>query len=1567
MYTWTISNGAITGGNGTTSLTFTAGTAGSPVNLSCTVTNVAGSAQTGNVTVNLLSSKYMTITPSTAVVAPGAYVTINSDRPVVWVSGENNYDINISSTWFWPFEMSVLCRMPDQIGTYELDAYSTGNPSLKAEVYITVVTPGSPVINSFTASSTSVHAGQPVTLSWNVSNATSVNLSYCDATTNGYFYSLPISTGNTSLVVYPKNITKYKLDASENGFGTVNAFLTVNADMAPTITSFTVSPASLTLGDSSQLSATFTNGTGSISEGVGPVQSGVPVTESPTKYGKYTLSVTNPYGATATKDLNLNVLVSGQYSTLPNMQQAQAASQPGLLRDGRVLFVGGTTKNWNGTWGPTTGAAQVFDSASGTFQSVGSLVGERVGHTATSCSDGRVLVWGGIDGNYSPERFLNTFEIFDPKSNAFSSYDLGGTYTQNSIVSRIGHTATQLADGRVLIAGGQSIPDGLNQVSNSDLVSIGTSLLVNLSNPFQDYPTFVVTGAMTTPRTGHVSVRLMDGRVLVAGGGNQVTSFTSAELYDPAKGTWSLAGNLSQAAHAKNPILLPDGRVLFDGLEIFDPATSTFSPLASPYTGFSGFGGNAVLLPNGMIHMGYLPSSTSVPVLYDFVLNACYGTVNPSPVGSSDDITLLQDGTLLFAGGQDPRAVRFDSQSPLSVQPALGHTNVGLSLTLRASGQDSAGAIWSASGGTILQDDTFQAQTAGTYAVTATASTGARSTAWVEVHPAIQVIIGTIIPPAPGGFNVGVPGAIHARVLNTPNQGVNWSVQEGGVAGTITGDGIFTGTTPGICHVVATSMADPTRFVSAAIVVNPSGGGPIQVPVISTFASDTPTVEPGRAANLSWNVIGAYQLVLTGGGLRNDVTGLTGMAVFPTANTQYQLTALNSVGSSYSQTITIHVSTMPVTISISPMTATIYAGQSMVFGFSLSAPTNRVTWSATGGSITPTGAYTAPAQPGTYTVTVTSVDDPRQSATATVTVQTQMVVPVSVQISPSTLDIYTSKTFILGTSVSAGLGRSTDVTWTATGGAIVSLDGNSGYFTAPSAIGACTVTATSVADPTKSASCVVNVKSASVTLAITPLSVELGPGGSYKFGTSMQVTGSSDTNLTWKTEAGTIVPYPNGSALYQAPLNAGTYQVSAVSNADPRVFATAMVTVNPGKSFLTITPSEIHLSMGATQSFTVQGSNLNGAVQWSIAESGGGTIGSGGFYTAPTTQGTYTVVAQGTSTSGDSLFASAKVTVGSLVIQAPSQLTLLPGDSYAFKASQINGSTFVLTWSIDEGLLGGTITSGGAYTAPLQAGFYHVRVSNAGGESVVQEVLVTLIDAIGISPKVEILEEGDYLLSVSLQASNGKRTTRKASLHLTVGIQEPELTFGADSLKTELGVDGSYQVVDVRIEKSTPDDVVPADSPMDLGATAAYRMDRLERPWITAGGLVLAEALDLNGNGLADQLRVTFAATLVSMGSYEWSGALVDADGLVIGYAYGGPTQLPAGAIRLPLIFSGTAINSHGKDGPYYLKNILLQGPVLGGSGDWSGAITGYTASQFDPPAAPLTAPQSQKVNTALP
>ena len=73
---------------------------------------------------------------------------------------------------------------------------------------------------------------------------------------------------------------------------------------------------------------------------------------------------------------------------------------------------------------------------------------------------------------------------------------------------------------------------------------------------------WIATGSMATPRGGHTAVRLLDGRVLVAGGSTVRSTVTSAELYDPASGTWSATGNMVQP-HAGFPAtLLRDGKVL---------------------------------------------------------------------------------------------------------------------------------------------------------------------------------------------------------------------------------------------------------------------------------------------------------------------------------------------------------------------------------------------------------------------------------------------------------------------------------------------------------------------------------------------------------------------------------------------------------------------------------------------------------------------------------------------------------------------------------------------------------------------------------------------------------------------------------------------------------------------------------------------------------------------------------------------------------------------------------------------------------------------------------------------
>jgi hypothetical protein len=73
---------------------------------------------------------------------------------------------------------------------------------------------------------------------------------------------------------------------------------------------------------------------------------------------------------------------------------------------------------------------------------------------------------------------------------------------------------------------------------------------------------------MTTGRYDHTTTSLPDGTVLIAGGqGNTLSSpaSTSAEIYDPATGTFSPTGNMTGAHIDHKATLLLDGRVLLTG------------------------------------------------------------------------------------------------------------------------------------------------------------------------------------------------------------------------------------------------------------------------------------------------------------------------------------------------------------------------------------------------------------------------------------------------------------------------------------------------------------------------------------------------------------------------------------------------------------------------------------------------------------------------------------------------------------------------------------------------------------------------------------------------------------------------------------------------------------------------------------------------------------------------------------------------------------------------------------------------------------------------------------------
>ncbi len=166
---------------------------------------------------------------------------------------------------------------------------------------------------------------------------------------------------------------------------------------------------------------------------------------------------------------------------------------------------------------------------------------------------------------------------------------------------------------------------------------------------------------MRSPRVDHTAVRLLDGRVLVAGGSNGETALTSAELYDPASGTWSATGNMLRP-HAGFPAtLLRDGKVLvgdvYDdaaddrmttGAELYDPESGTW---ASAGTLFATEGWlahtTATVLSDGKV----LVAGQNGAQLYEPTSGTWSATATMITPRHHHTATLLPDGRVLVAGG----------------------------------------------------------------------------------------------------------------------------------------------------------------------------------------------------------------------------------------------------------------------------------------------------------------------------------------------------------------------------------------------------------------------------------------------------------------------------------------------------------------------------------------------------------------------------------------------------------------------------------------------------------------------------------------------------------------------------------------------------------------------------------------------------------------------------------------------------------------------------------------------------------------------------------------------------
>ena len=504
---------------------------------------------------------------------------------------------------------------------------------------------------------------------------------------------------------------------------------------------------------------------------------------------------TKQYTATGTFSNSTTQILTGTFSpaaaaVAPRSYQLNGQSTATTLGNGKVLIAGG---------GNAT--TELYDIATGTISTTGSMNTPRNYATATLLTNGKVLVAGGRDPVAGIT--LTSAELYDPATGTFT---LTGSMSENRFV----HSATRLQNGNVLMVAGWS---------NKVVDGVQTTPQDAQTNEIYDTATgtFSITGALAPTRYAHTATLLGNGKVLVAGGNavRTVGALNNADLYDPVTGQFTAVAPMTVAMAYRTATLLSNGKVLIAGgdpgindsgvelAELYNPSTNTFIATSGVMT-VPRYGLTATRLANGQV---LITGGTSGPVpagatdaivataeIYDPVLNSFSATSSMAVPRAHHTAADLGNGRVLIAGGQSSApsnelytlGSKWSSSNPsiatinLTTGLASGGTAIGTTQVTATSGAISGNTaldngpdlvITSVSSGIVTsvrrgKTFTFTANTKnqGSKATTVATNTGLYL---INTATSASTLLGNISLPA--GLAAGVTSTLISKTVTVPS------------------------------------------------------------------------------------------------------------------------------------------------------------------------------------------------------------------------------------------------------------------------------------------------------------------------------------------------------------------------------------------------------------------------------------------------------------------------------------------------------------------------------------------------------------------------------------------------------------------------------------------------------------------------------------------------------------------------------------------------------------------------------------------------------------------------------